>query len=129
MRVRELLDIARLCRGTARLHPSQPRYQSKWYVNLMVVYIDSLNDNNNLSLGKLSKKLTMLQALATGGRSSDLLSYHTHLMEFSTSGVALTINFRCKSSRAGKRVFFPSHDIEAFCISKCVRKYIKSTRD
>ena len=121
MRIGELPDIDRLCIVSARLHPSQPRYHSTWDVNQMLVYIGTLDHNDNISLGKLINNLTMLLALATCGRTSDLLSYHTHLMEWSISGIALTRNFRGKSSGAGKRVFFPSHDKEALCILKCLR--------
>lgn len=87
MRVGELSDIARLCRGATRLHPNQPRYQSTWDIHQMLVHIGNLENNEKLLLRKLTKKLTMLLALATGGRSSDLLSYHTHLIEWTSSGV------------------------------------------
>ena len=53
----------------------------------MLVHIGNLENNEKLLLRKLTKKLTMLLALATGGRSSDLLSYHTHLIEWNSSGV------------------------------------------
>ena len=63
----------------------------------------------------------MLLALATGGRSSDLLSYHTHLIEWETSGITLTRGVRGKPSEAGKRVSFPSHDSDELCIHRCLR--------
>ena len=129
MRVGELPEIARLCRGAARQRPSQPRYHSTWDVNQMLLYISSIDENNNLPLGKLTRKLTMLLALATGGRSSDLLSYHTHVIEWSSSGVTLAKNIKGKSSEAGKRVFHPLHETKELCIPSCLRAYIDYTKE
>ena len=124
MSVGELPEIARLCKGASRQHPSQPRYHSTWDVDQMLSYIKTLDKNEDLSLPILTKKLTMLLALATGGRASDLLSYHSHLVQWTSPGVTLARNCRGKSSESGKRVFFPVCETEQLCIPIDVLGYI-----
>lgn len=50
----------------------EPKYVVTWDVNKVLVYIHSLGDNSTLSDNFSTLKLSMLLALASAGRSSDL---------------------------------------------------------
>ena len=75
--------VSRFLKGVYNLRPPAPRYATTWDVDIVLDYLNSLPDNESLSLQQLSHKLTMLLALTNADRCSDLtaldLSYRTYL--------------------------------------------------
>ena len=64
--------VSRLIKGVFQARPPLPRYSSTWNVQRVLNYIESLGDNDKLSLKLLSLKLTMLLVLTRPTRSADL---------------------------------------------------------
>ena len=80
--------VSRLLKGIIIYYnsrPPQPRYQSTWDVDVVVKFIASLGENDQLSLKHLNWKLAVLTALIEASRTSELQaldlrfreSYHT----------------------------------------------------
>ena len=79
--------IVKLLQGIFNQRPPLPRYENTWNVGSVISFIkNNLNQNSNLSLKDLSRKLAMLLALASASRSSDLhlldLRYIKHSMDY-----------------------------------------------
>ncbi len=64
--------VTRLMQGIYNKRPPTPRYSSTWDVRLVTSYIKGLGRNDLLDLKQLSLKLTMLMALVSANRSSEL---------------------------------------------------------
>jgi len=64
--------INRLMKGIEKHRPSKAKYAKFWDTGLLMNYINSLPENNQLSLSQLNTKLVILLRLATIGRSADI---------------------------------------------------------
>ena len=65
--------VTRLLKGVYHLCPSQPKYNGRWKVEDILLYVSSLGPTDNLSVRDLTHKLALLLALANTVRASDLL--------------------------------------------------------
>ena len=64
--------VKRLLRGAFNQRPPKPRYEVTWNVTLVLDYMDTLGESQDLSLQELSWKMVMLMALTRPSRSADL---------------------------------------------------------
>ena len=64
--------VCRLMQGIFNSRPPRPKYRSVWNVDTVVVYIQSMELSDKLSLKDLSWKLVTLMALTNADRASDL---------------------------------------------------------
>ena len=73
--------------------PPQPRYQQAWDVKLVLDKFENLNDDNSLLFDKdLTEKLTMLLALASAGRSSEIDAFDIRFMSLSDEVVVFHLS-------------------------------------
>ena len=103
--------ITRLIKGIFHARPPLPRYTTTWNVQLVLNYIESLGDNQNISLKLLSFKLTMLLALTRPSRSADLSQLSISHRVYKSDGVCFYPQSLTKQSRQGSQIatfFFPS---------------------
>ena len=60
--------VSRTLKGIFHERPPQPRYSETWNVAAVTTYIESLGENDSLSLAILTHKLVMLLALTRPSR-------------------------------------------------------------
>ena len=73
-------EVSAVMAGIFNANPPTPKCFTFWDVNVVLDYIKSLADNENLDPRDLTWKLAMLLALVTAGRSSDLSLLDTKFM-------------------------------------------------
>lgn len=64
--------IKRFFKGVSKLRPAAPRYDSTWDPKTVLSYLSHWYPNEEITLERLTKKLVMLLALATGHRMQTL---------------------------------------------------------
>ena len=103
--------VSRLMKGVFNDRPPLPKYTSTWKVETVLNYLESLGDNDKLSLTQLTWKTVMLLALTRPSRSADLSQLDIRMHHYSPEGVTFTPGSLAKQSRQGKSIrefFFPS---------------------
>ena len=100
--------VSRTLKGIFHERPPQPRYSETWNVGIVTTYIESLGENDSLSLAVLTHKLVMLLALT---RSADLSQLDLKFRRYLPEGVAFQPTKLAKQSRQSKPIaecFFPA---------------------
>ena len=108
--------VTRLLKGVFHERPPLPRYSSTWNVQVVLDYLESLGQNDTLSLKHLSWKTAMLLALTRPSRSADLAQLEISRRQYKTDGVLFFPSGLAKQSRQGKVIsefFFPSFPTNA----------------
>ncbi|XP_068712558.1 uncharacterized protein [Montipora foliosa] len=82
--------------------PPLPHYCKTWDVNLVLQYIGSMGDSQELSLKDLTLKLVMLVALTTAQRGQSLQLLDTQNMVQEETAYTFTLNSNLKQSKPGK---------------------------
>jgi hypothetical protein len=72
--------VSKVMNACSNVKPPQPRYVVMWDVDMVLNHICSLGANNTLSDKQLTHQLSMLLALASAGRSSDLRALDLNYM-------------------------------------------------
>lgn len=57
--------VTKLMDGIFNLNPQKPKYQSTWNVEIVLGYLKTIPDNENLNLSQISHNLVILLALTT----------------------------------------------------------------
>ena len=102
--------VCRLVKGVFHARPPLPRYSQTWDVQKVLNYIDTLGDNQTLSLKHLSWKVTMLLALSRPSRSADLSKLDISKRVYNPDGVCFYPSTLAKQSRSTSQItnfFFP----------------------
>lgn len=73
-------DVKRFMKGIFQSRPPLPRYCKTWDVNLVLQYIGSMGNSQELSLKDLTLKFVMLVALTTAQRGQSLQLLDTQNM-------------------------------------------------
>ena len=103
--------ICRLVKGVFQSRPPLPRYTHTWDVQKVLNYLDTLGDNQMLSLKHLTWKVTMLLALSRPSRSADLSKLDISKRVYKPDGVCFYPSALAKQSRSTSQInnfFFPS---------------------
>ena len=94
--------VFKLLAGIFNERPPQPRYQQTWDVTLVLDYFENLNDDNSLLSDKdLTEKLTMLLALASAGRSSEIDAFDIRFMNLFDEVVMFHLSRLTKNRKQG----------------------------
>ena len=94
--------VCRVLNARFNARPPQPRYVETWDVDKVLSYIHSLGDNSSLSNKLLTLKLSMLLALASAGRSSDLRALDIRYMSINENSISFELGQLTKSRRKGQ---------------------------
>ena len=103
--------ITRLLKGVYNVRPPLPRYSDTWDVQMVLNYIETLGQSEDLSLKFLSLKTVFLLAITRPSRSVDLSTLNLSRMQSRSNGVSFLPSSLAKQSRQGKSIeafFFPS---------------------
>ena len=94
--------VCRVLNACFNARPPQPRYVVTWDVDKVLSYIHSLRENSTLSNKCLTLKLSMLLALASAGRSSDLRALDIRYMTITDNSISFELGVLTKSRRKGQ---------------------------
>ena len=122
--------VSRFMKGIFNLRRPLPRYSSLWDVSVVLDFISTLGENEAPSLKQVTLKLTMLMALTSRGRSSDIHGLDLKLRRFVPQAVEFTIVKLTKTRRSGppKQILFPAFQSNrVLCPVTCLHHYEKLT--
>ena len=95
-------DVKRFMKGIFQGRPTVPRYCKTWDVNLVLQYIGSMGNSQELSLKDLTLKLVMLVALTTAQRGQSLQLLDTQNMVQEETAYTFMLNSNLKQRKPGK---------------------------
>ena len=123
--------VKRLLRGAFNQRPPKPRYEVTWNVTLVLDYMDTLGESQDLSLQELSWKMVMLMALTRPSRSADLAMLDLQSRRLTPEGVTLQATGLSKQSRpnhSSSEFFFPAFEHNPrLCPKETFKVYEKKT--
>ena len=102
MRVGQNALIRRLLTASFNVNPPQPRYTVQWDVHIVLDHIKSLGSNVSLSDKLLTHKLSMLLALVSAGRTSELRAFDVRYLSDSEDSMTFRLAKYTKSRKTGK---------------------------
>ena len=94
--------VCKVLNACFNARPPQPKYVVTWDVDVVLSYICSLGPNDTLSDKQLTQKLSMLLALASAGRSSDIRALDLNYMTVSEGAITFELGKLTKSRRNGE---------------------------
>ena len=123
--------IISLMKGFFHKRPSKPKYEVTWDVHTVLDLLKSWGTNSGLSLKKLSLKVTMLMALCSAARASELGALViSHLLDKGNEMV-FSIPGLTKTRRAGQAastfVFSELPEDPLLDVVECIRAYVYRT--
>ena len=98
-------DVKRFTKGIFQHRPPLPHYCKTWDVNLVLQYIGSMGNSQELSLKDLTLKLVMLVVLTTAQRGHYLQLLDIQNMVQEEIAYTFMLNSNLKQSKPGKSTF------------------------
>ncbi|CAC5365272.1 unnamed protein product [Mytilus coruscus] len=117
-------------RAICNVRTPLPRYQSSWDVDKVLSCITGWGDNSSLSMKILVQKLTMLLALTSAGRVSEIHKLNLDFMCDKGDHIIFQIPSLSKTCRPGKtkpELKFYKFEDNNLCVVECLRKYLELT--
>ena len=113
-------------------NPPQPRYVVTWDVDKVLDYIHVLGDNSTLSNKCLTLKLSMLLALSSAGRCSDLWALDVRNMSIKDSSIVFELAQLTKSRQKGQnpitQTFEKLEGDPLLCVFSTITCYLERSR-
>jgi site-specific recombinase XerD len=124
--------ITALLRGMFNERPPKPRYSQTWDVDDVLRYIKAEQQDTNLSLKDLTLKLTMLLALCSASRGSELQRLNPQSMVDMGNQIEFHVEGLTKTSRPGKPhmvVRLDDSGLDSHLnVLTCLREYLSRTK-
>ena len=121
--------VSSLMTGIFNQRPPQPRYSFVWDVEQVFSYLHNLPDNEQLSDRLLTLKLTMLLALASACRCSEIQNLDIRYMTRSATSYTFQFTKVSKSWKKGKPPpslkFFQLESNRKLCVVSAIDIYLK----
>ena len=121
--------VSSLMTGIFNQRPPQPRYSFVWDVEQVFSYLHYLPDNEQLSDRLLTLKLTMLLALASACRCSEIQNLDIRYMTRSATSYTFQFTKVSKSWKKGKPPpslkFFQLESNRKLCVVSAIDIYLK----
>ncbi|KAK3108808.1 hypothetical protein FSP39_016198 [Pinctada imbricata] len=119
--------------GIFNERPTKPRYTCTWDVDTVLRFLNSNEDNEKLSLKDLTLKVTMLIALSTACRSSEVSRLDMNYMVIDDDSIMFSVPTLTKGRRCGE----PPIEIKIgkfraepkLDVVTCILEYINRTQD
>lgn len=96
--------ISRFMKSIFELRPVKPRYNAVWDVNVVLNYLETLFPLKDISLKKLTIKLTMVIALVSAQRPQSTHLLNINNMVRKETSFLCTIDRHVKQSRPGYKL-------------------------
>ena len=125
--------VMRFMRGVFQLRPALPRYTETWNVGVVLKYLSSMAPTTELTMEKITKKLTMLLALLSGHRTQTLSKLNTDFMTLTKEQCSFTIHDLLKHTRPGQHqqpiVVRAYPNDKRLCIVHTLEIYLEKTKE
>lgn len=125
--------IKRLLKGMYRQKPSCPKYSRTWDPQIVLSKICNWYPNRELSLEKISKKLSVLLALCTAHRVQTLAFIRVSNIDRSSTGLNIHISDIIKTSAPGREqpLLFLPYFVEnlGICPATTLNDYLSMTTE
>lgn len=89
--------VSCLMQGIYNCRPPQPHYSFTWDIEKVITHLQTLGDNNQLTLKALSKKLVLLMVVTDASRSSELQALDIRFRVFKPEGIYFIIDQETES--------------------------------
>lgn len=112
------------------LRPRQHKCAPNWSVDEVLALLHSWEDNNMLTLKKLTKKLVMLLALSSSSRCSEIANINANGKRYIPGGIQFPLLKHKKNRKASVlpgTVFFPHIKDKKLCPATCLEYYLSKT--
>ena len=123
--------VCQVLNACFNVRPPQPKYVMMWDVDLVLQHFCSLGPNDSLSDKQLTLKLSMLLALPSAGRSSDLRALDLRYMTITDTSIVFELGRLTKSRRKGqgpiKLTFHAFVDKPLLCVVSALLCYKERT--
>ena len=120
--------VVRLLKGVLNLRPAMPRYQQSCHVDTVLTYLQTLPNNEDLSLRSLTQKLAILLVITAPKRSSELKFLDLRFMRILLEGAEFQLPGLTNTSSEVISVFFAKYCVcEKLCVLRCLQCYIMRT--
>lgn len=124
--------VSLVLRGCGNLRPPEPKYDITWDVSKVFKLLDRWGNNSDLSLLRLSKKLTILLLLCSAQRGQTIWRFHLSGLRFTDYGARFNMRHQLKHNKPGEPLstikiyaYQPKLNI---CPVNCLKEYIHRTR-
>lgn len=120
-------------RGVNNFNPPKPRYTSFWDVNLVLNLFRRWGNNRDLTLFRISAKVTVLLLLLTAQRGQTIWRLNVSGLEFFPDRMVFKLKHLLKHNKPGDPLdtlqvpAYPSDEL--LCPVKTVKHYLRRTRD
>jgi len=125
--------ICDLFKGFFNERPSKPRYAETWDVDTVLRGIKSLGPNESLDLKWLSVKVTMLMALTSAARASEIHLVSTEYMTDMGDKIVCDLDGLTKVRKVGQppeSLTFESYtEDDSLDVVGCLREYLNRTKN
>lgn len=122
-----------LCKSCYEQRPPQPRYSNFWSVDIVLLWLESLGSNTELSLKLLSFKLTMLLLLVTSQRGQTILNLSIDRMLCTKKAIVFKMKKLLKHNQLGQPL--DSITLHAYaknkklCVVRTLTRYLERTKN
>ena len=124
--------VKKLMKGILRENPPLPKYQEMWDIDIVLKFLLSQSVNPDLDLKTLTKKLTILLAIAAPKRSSEIARLDIRFMQINNEGAKFQLPglSKTQSDCNSKEIFYPKfEDNLKLCVVDCLQAYLKRSVD
>ena len=115
-------------KGIFHLRPTKPKYSSIWDADILVRYWEKKEDNSQLNLLELSKKVTTLLVLLHGLRISTIATFDVTLITMSNDTCIFYPSELLKHDRQGRprdKFIYKKFKNSKLCPMAATKEYLK----
>uniref|UniRef100_A0ABD2WDB4 Tyr recombinase domain-containing protein n=1 Tax=Trichogramma kaykai TaxID=54128 RepID=A0ABD2WDB4_9HYME len=125
-------NVKRFFKGVSKLRPAQPKYAYTWDPKVVLQYISTMGNNEDLSFKILSKKLITLLALTTGHRMQTFSLIEIRNIKISSEKIEIFVPATIKTSKTGALqplLTLPYFHDKLICAASCLTCYLNVSRN
>lgn len=123
--------VSLVLRGCGNLRPPEPKYDTTWDVSKVFKLFQRWGFNRELSLLRLSQKLTVLLLLCTAQRGQTVWRFQLSGLKFTDFGARFNMKHLLKQNKPGDPLcsikLYAYQPNRRICPIVCLREYIKRT--
>lgn len=123
--------VSLILRGCGNLRPPAPKYDTTWDVCKVFKLFGRWGRNSELSLLRLSKKLTMLLLLCTAQRGQTIWRFQVSGLKFTDFGARFNMSHQLKQNKPGDPLCsIKVYEYQAnrnICPVYCLKEYLRRT--
>ena len=119
------------CKSCYEQRPPQPRYANFWSVDVVLLWVEALGANTQMSLKWLSFKLAMLLLLITSQRGQTILNLRIDRMDCAKNSITFKLSKLLKHNQLGQPLdsvtvyAYPKN--KKLCVIRTLTRYISRT--